>query len=127
MHTPGKWGICTVNNGQDDDEIVTIIDNCLISIAKVFGQGDYSEARQNGEPEPHYSVSSEESKANASLIAAAPELLNALEMFSNAVDANGGMSEFANIRESVKLARSAINKAKSLDNADIFHDAEGQN
>lgn len=78
MHTPGEWGIATINNGLDDDEIVTITNGCLVSICSVFGDGEYSEARPNGEMEPSYSVSKYEAKANARLISAAPDMLAAL-------------------------------------------------
>lgn len=78
-HTGGGWGIATIDGGAAPDEIVTEVNGCLVNIAAAFGACEYSEARQNGEAEPRYEVSAEEAAANACLIAAAPELLAALE------------------------------------------------
>lgn len=77
-HTQGEWGIATIDCGAADDEIVTEVNGCMVNIAAVFGAGEYSEARPNGENEPHYEVSKEEAAANARLLAAAPDLLEAL-------------------------------------------------
>lgn len=79
-HTAGEWGVATINNGHADDEIVTIVNGCMVNIAAVFGQGEYSEARPDGKDDPHYTVSREESAANARLISAAPEMLDALRI-----------------------------------------------
>lgn len=83
-HTQGEWGVATIDGGAADDEIVTVVNGCMVNIAAVFGQGEYSEARPNGEEEPHYEVSKEEAAANARLIAAAPELLAALQAICDA-------------------------------------------
>lgn len=77
-HTPGEWGIATIDGGAADDEIVTKVNGCMVNIAAVFGAGEYSEARPSGEHEPHYEVSKEEAAANARLLASAPDLLEAL-------------------------------------------------
>lgn len=106
-HTQGEWGIATIDGGAADDEIVTEVNGCMVNIAAVFGAGEYSEARPNGEPEPHYEVSKEEAAANARLIASAPDLLAALETLTNRVldlGVNGTAQEVAS-------ARSAIEKA----------------
>lgn len=79
QHTKGAWNIVMVDNGESDDEIFTVINGCMVNIAAVFGAGEYSEARPNGEPEPHYEVSKEEASANARLLVAAPKLLLALQ------------------------------------------------
>lgn len=78
-HTQGEWGIATIDYGAADDEIVTVVNGCMVNIAAVFGAGEYSEARPGGEPEPRYEVSKKESEANARLIAAAPNLLEAVK------------------------------------------------
>lgn len=78
-HTGGEWGIATIDGGAADDEIVSQVNGFLVNIASVFGQGEYSEARPDGEEEPHYEVSKEEAAANARLIAAAPKLLESLK------------------------------------------------
>lgn len=109
-HTQGEWGVATIDGGAADDEIVTEVNGCTVNIAAVFGQGEYSEARPNGEPEPSYSVSREEAAANAKLIAAAPDLLSALvacEAALRLVERETGKSYGATFS-----ARAAIVKAK---------------
>ena len=76
--TQGEWGVCLIDGGTEDDEIVTQVNGCFVNIAAVFGEGEYSEARPNGEEEPNYKVSKEEAAANALLLSAAPDLLAAL-------------------------------------------------
>lgn len=113
-HTSGDWGVATVNNGSDDDEIVTIVNGCMVNVAAVFGAGEYSEARPNGEKEPHYKVDSEEAEANARLIAAAPELLEALaamETWSGFVTDLMPENLRATWEEDIADARAAIAKA----------------
>lgn len=78
-HTSGEWDIATINGGQDDDEIVSMVNGCMVNIATVFGPCEYSEARPNGKDEPHYEVTREEAAGNALLLAAAPKLLAALD------------------------------------------------
>lgn len=78
-HTQGEWGIATIDGGAADDEIVTVVNGCMVNIAAVFGEGEYSEARPNNEEEPHYEVSKKEAAANALLLAAAPALLEAVK------------------------------------------------
>ena len=77
-HTRGDWEIATIDGGVADDEIVTTVDGCIVNIAAVFGEREYSEARGSGKPEPNYIVSKDEAKANARMLAAAPRLLAAL-------------------------------------------------
>jgi hypothetical protein len=79
MHTQGEWFLVTVNGGDDNDEIATIVDGCTVSIAAVFGPCSYSEGRPNDEPEPHYEVGAEESKANGQLLTGAACMFAALE------------------------------------------------
>lgn len=77
-HTQGEWGIATIDCGAADDEIVSEVNGCMVNIAAVFGAGEYSEARPGEELEPRYEVGKEEAAANARLLAAAPDLLEAL-------------------------------------------------
>lgn len=109
-HTAGEWGVATVDNGHADDEIVTIIDGCMINIAAVFGPGEYSVARPDGKNEPSYAVSKEESAANARLISAAPELLAALERVARLIHDSGEIGDGMLITI-VSEARAAIAKA----------------
>lgn len=78
-NTQGEWFLVTINGGDDNDEIATIVDGCTVSIAAVFGSCHYSEGRPNGEPEPHYEVSAEESKANGQLLTGAACMFAALK------------------------------------------------
>lgn len=77
MHTQGQWEVATINCGEDNNEIVTEVNGCLVNIAEIFGEGSFSEAMPGGEDEPHYEVSKEEAESNARLIAASPDLLEA--------------------------------------------------
>lgn len=108
-HTGGEWGVAMIDGGEADDEIVTQVNGCLVNIAAVFGQGEYSEARPKGEEEPHYEVSKEEAEANAKLIAASPDLLAALvacEAALRLIERETGKSYGATFE-----ARAAIEKA----------------
>ena len=67
-HTKGEWAVATIDGGEANDEIITSVNGCLVTICEVFGEGNYSEARPNGEEEPHYEVSASEAKANAKRI-----------------------------------------------------------
>lgn len=106
-HTGGDWGVATIDCGAADDEVVTLVNGCMVNIAAVFGAGEYSEARPDGKDEPHYEVSKEEAEANARLIAAAPDLLEALELTLNAVCLAGWYDDYSAVK-----AREAIAKAK---------------
>ena len=77
-HTQGDWDICTIDNGDADDEICTYVNGCLVNVAAVFSVGEFSMHSPDGN-EPHYTVSKEEAQANGRLLAAAPRLLDALE------------------------------------------------
>lgn len=107
-HTQGEWGVATIDNGAADDEVVTIVNGCMVNIAAVFGTGEYSEARPDGENEPHYEVSKEEAAANARLIAAAPELFDACTALVEWCDKNPPAGEALYF---VQMARAAIAKA----------------
>ena len=78
QHTQGEWGIATIDGGAGDDEVVTVVNGCMVNIAAVFGAGEYSEARPDGKDEPHYEVSRDEAAANARMIAAAPMMFSSL-------------------------------------------------
>lgn len=79
MHTKGKWFVAKIDGGAGNDEIGSEVNGCWVNIAEVFGACDYSSATLDGKDEPHYEVSKEESEANARLIAAAPDLLEAVK------------------------------------------------
>lgn len=94
-HTPGPWMV--TDSGGD----VNVMDGCSIGIDDAFGQDggrDYCLATVvNGDPD--------ELRANAELVAAAPELLDALEEMMEYLPCNqlGGVTH---------RARAAIAKAK---------------
>ena len=107
QHTQGEWGIATIDGGAGDDEVVTVVNGCMVNIAAVFGAGEYSEARPDGKGEPRYEVSEDEAAANARLISAAPDLLTALQcMLNEAVTAGIAMDAWA-----VTNAQQAVAKA----------------
>ena len=108
-HTGGEWGVATIDGGLADEEIVTIVNGCMVNIASVFGPCEYSEATPDGKDEPHYEVSKEEAEANARLIAAAPELLVALD---GLIRAHFDYDDPTGVLASVAEARAAIAKAK---------------
>lgn len=91
-HTQGKWEIATIDCGEADDEIVTVVNGCTVNIAAIFGAGEYSEGRPNGETEHHYEVSKEEATANAQLLTAAPELLAAIKAICDAFPSMRGIN-----------------------------------
>lgn len=88
-HTKGEWEIATINGGADDDEIVTTVNGVTVSIAQVFGACQYGEMEPDGNGGSReyasYSVSVEEAKANARLIVASKDLLEALKGLVNVV------------------------------------------
>lgn len=91
-HTPGPWSC--IDEGRLDD--------CVHSAAAEFVEGDIICLSPILEG---YEVSAENWEANALLIAAAPELLEALEGFVSCWDACSSPLEF------VARARAAIAKA----------------
>ena len=92
-HTKGRWEIIAVDTGESDDEIVTVVDGCLVSIAAVFGACEYSEYRPAGETEPHYTLTKEEATANAQLLIAAPELLATIKAICEAFPSMRGLTQ----------------------------------
>jgi hypothetical protein len=69
QHTKGELFVATIDSGEANDEIITHVNDCMVNICEVFGEGIFSESRQNGEKEPHYKVSKAEAKANAKRLA----------------------------------------------------------
>ena len=94
-HTKGIWkfdgytGISADRPGEDD-----------VCIAIIEDDGGYE-------------ATIEERKANASLIAAAPELLEACQKLVNACDKGNPMMLIALISEACEASRAAIAKATS--------------
>lgn len=106
MHTKGSWAVCQIDGGAEDDEIVTEIDGCIINIAAVFGEGHYSMGMPAGIPEPSYYVSRDEAAANARLIAAASDLLAAIQAAMSGVVPEDAWRAMA--REAIAKATSAV-------------------
>lgn len=106
-HTIGEWGIATIDGGAANDEIVTVANGCMVSIAAVCGACEYSEARYDGEPEPHYEVSQDEAAANALLLAAAPDLLYAVKDLLRRFDHHETSQQ-----DCIVAARAAVAKAE---------------
>jgi len=83
-HTPGPW-----HTGGQDDRIIYAADGFAVADATVF----------HGRPETH----------NARLIAAAPELLDALKVLLSLHDSQVDTADAWNV--SMEEARTAISKA----------------
>lgn len=105
-HTGGEWVVATIDGGAGNDEVVTKVNGCLVNIAMVFCQCEYSEAMPDGDSDPIHEVSAEEAKANARLLAAAPELLSNLQ-FAVAL-----LTPIAGHTVQVERMRAAIAKAQ---------------
>lgn len=120
-HTQGDWSVATIDGGASYDEIITMVNGCIVNIAAVFGAGEYSMACPNGGPEPSYTVCQEEAAANARLISAAPDLLAALEAIANLdpeKDSSEGLNEWGEadcFNQANSIARAAVAKAKEED------------
>jgi len=98
-YTPGPWEIQDEHFAKDLDPTTYC---CYIG-----PKGRVSFANlQAYAKDPEWGMSNEETKANARLIAAAPELLEALAACEAALTAEGGWTS------TIKLARAAIAKAK---------------
>lgn len=101
-HTPGPWE--NIDNMNETGDI-------SILCGKVNAYGNYHVASISRGPVEHLT---EEDKANARLIAAAPELLEALESFLRcpSVGSDGpGTSTLRVMDYNLKAARAAIAKA----------------
>ena len=118
-HTPGPWEPLRqgteIQSYEGLHEVSAIAENGAHLSICVVSEGHFTNATQNGIDEPEYTISSDEAYSNACLIAAAPELLAALE----AITKWGEVSGFGNSKRSKQWtmfenARSAIAKARGL-------------
>ena len=73
-HTQGEWGIADIDGGVAQEIVAERPDGNLVNIAEMIGHGSFQ--MDDG---PEYIVSKEEAQANALLLAAAPDLLAAIE------------------------------------------------
>jgi len=99
--TKGKWNVTTwyyPNRIQNKNSIVIVSDN--FRIAEI----DNDDSSGNG-----YAVPRSEAHANAELMAAAPEMYDALEMVLEAFEHGGTMEDI-----SFKQIRSALDKAHGI-------------
>lgn len=90
-HTQGEWGVATMDCGMSNDEICTEVNGCVVSIAEML-RGNFGMMEPDGKGGSReyasYELTKEEAAANARLIAAAPNLLAALESLLLAVRSN---------------------------------------
>lgn len=94
-HTPGPWQINAISNER---EKISIIDADMCFVAEVWKTYVNGESRQ---------------QANASLIAAAPELLEACQALLDGILFTRGASMSEDRRRTLTtIARQAINKAE---------------
>lgn len=102
--TPGPWKVRFMNNGQEDSDF-------------------FVEAKNNNRPDLGYGIeilgddygdhngyTHEQRLADASLIAAAPELLEALQRFVTFVDKQNLIYESSMVREAKSAIRKALNQ-----------------
>ena len=94
-HTPGPW-----HRGCEGSEVIQIVtvdesDNLQLCIATVYKWVALNPKTQD----------SEEARANAYLIAAAPELLAALESVLEHADFMGGRAQIAHTRAKAAIAK----------------------
>jgi len=109
-HTPGKWEYTPAGKQSQCYTIIATDNMHLGGIAHVYAKGKAIESEEGG-----FDFSMPDmSEANARLIAAAPELLEALQ---NALNVMAGISvgHLSTIKpdsHAISLARAAIAKAK---------------
>ncbi len=92
-HTPAPWNV-----DLDTGEIISGGNGGFAVIGTIYGADNFPCNEKDVE---------EECKANASLIASAPELLEALQKFAN-MEINTSVATF---KEAQEVARAAIKKA----------------
>ena len=105
-HTPGPWNVRIDLPDMDGDEISQIV-----KIDPKVGGMDYGIAQvhfHGGEFGP-------QERADAALIAAAPDLLAALEMLILHADAKAHLPSTLNFSAPIQAARVAVAKAKGLE------------
>jgi len=93
-HTPGPWTICYYNRSILEEHRSR--DGCSVVIAKLPDI-----AGPEHEPESY--------RPNANLIAAAPDMLEALRVLVGFAEAHNGETY---VKEHLKIARTAITKAE---------------
>ena len=104
MHTPGPW--TSVPNGGDDP------DERALFVGKNDAYGDFTVIADCRSKFVAGEIGGDEA-SNARLIAAAPELLTALEeIVSWGEQATGNSMDAGNARECARIARAAIAKAR---------------
>lgn len=111
-HTPGPWTVISSDPQAEfyEDGELSYFNPLTVSVPG--GGQDICSFEYDGSPISR-NASVEEIKANARLIAAAPELLEALEVISEAIDAYGG--DLHNKLEGVQAVRDAIAKVRGGD------------
>ena len=102
-HTPGPWMV--ESDGKEDATVTafTAVHHNPVYICRVYGEGVLARAGD----------STEERAANAALIAAAPDLLAALEMAVATIERIAPKhGPFSSVDGTLSVARAAIAKAE---------------
>ena len=111
-HTRGYWVVfdASINlpGTEGGNEVHAHVNGQLVMVAECC-KGDFSEyypETWEGKRFPEYHLSNDEALANARLIAAAPDLLAALELLMN------GWISITTSSDTLEIAFAAINKAR---------------
>lgn len=103
-HTPGPWEVATIDGGAAPNEIIANVGGVPVNIAQVFDARDYYASDFDNFSEVYYEVTPDEALANASLIAAAPEMLSALIAAEEALRHLGGTLHADRCRDAIAKA-----------------------
>lgn len=97
-HTPGKWEYTATVSFHDRPDLPCVVDEFRLVVAQCWDDGH----------------TEEECEANARLIAAAPELLEALEDLLGWRDDSNNLHKPIEVRAAYMRARAAIAKARGV-------------
>jgi len=118
-HTPGPWepleqGVSIQSSEGYHEVSATAPNGTLVNICSMF-EGEFSNAALDPADETSYTITPDEALSNARLVAAAPDLLAALESVLFPIESND-FATAAQIRtlytSEIQAARAAISKAK---------------
>lgn len=111
-HTPGPWNLLRggieVQSESNNHEVHAFVNGIPVPIAEVYRNMTV----EHDDPVGTYEISEAEGLANAALIAAAPDLLNALRAVSAALEWHEDRMPKGQDSGAIDLARAAIEQAE---------------